>query len=81
MVNNIQANILLLSSKNKLRGFRNIPGYVGSVLKELIAEEVLYFRFSGVSDGTLNGHSSYVTGRDYFFVSFTAPTFVFQVRC
>jgi len=62
VVNNFQANVLLLSSKNKLRGFGKFPGSVGNVLKELIAEDILYFRFSGVSGGTLNGHSSYLTG-------------------
>ena len=44
------------------------PGSVGNVLKELIAENILYFRFSGVSGGTLNGHSSYLTGREFFCV-------------
>jgi len=62
MVNNLQANIVLLSSKKKLKGFRNFPRYVGNVLKELIAEDILYFHFSGVSGGTLNGHF-YLTGR------------------
>jgi hypothetical protein len=81
VVNNLQAKVLLLSSKNKLRGFRKFPGSVGNVLKELIAEDISYFRFSGVSDATLNGHSSYITGREFsFFFSCNTPNFVVQVR-